>query len=187
MNIQCPNCHALHFMAERLSNSSNARPHFGMCCLQGQVSLPPIRRWPPGLQAHFEDPRFREKIRQYNAALAFTSLGVNAEPQTVQGSGPMSFHVHGALHHLIGALLPEAEGEPSYAQLYIYDPQEATERRTRRNPQLDPAIMLSLHTILMENHPYAPLYKQAHDIMREKPPGEHTDMRVCLTLQQGTD
>ncbi|KAI5992426.1 hypothetical protein EDD15DRAFT_2368153 [Pisolithus albus] len=24
MNIQCPNCHALHFMAERLSNSSNA-------------------------------------------------------------------------------------------------------------------------------------------------------------------
>ncbi|KIK20227.1 hypothetical protein PISMIDRAFT_13179 [Pisolithus microcarpus 441] len=99
----------------------------------------------------------------------------------------MSFHVHGALHHLIGALIPEAEGEPSYAQLYIYDPQEATERCTCHNPQLDPAIMLSLHTILMDNHPYAPLYKQAHDIMREKPPGEHTDMRVCLTLQQGTD
>ncbi|KAI6113316.1 hypothetical protein EDD16DRAFT_1709620 [Pisolithus croceorrhizus] len=130
MSIQCPNCHALHFMAERLSNSSNARPCFGMCCLQGQVNLPPIRRWPPGLQAHFEDPRFREKICQYNAALAFTSLGVNAEPQVVQGSGPMSFHVHGALHHLIGALLPEAGGEPSYAQLYIYDPQEAIERHT---------------------------------------------------------
>src|SRR5882762_5380584 len=40
MNVPCPHCHALHFLSEKLSTSLNAHPHFGMCCLQGQIQLP---------------------------------------------------------------------------------------------------------------------------------------------------
>ena len=116
------------------------------------------------------------KICQYNSALAFTSLGVSVDRETVQGSGPSSFRIHGALHHLMGTLLPPDGQEPSYAQLYIYDPQEATDRRAQRNPDLSGPILLDLHTMLRDIHPYAAVYKQAYEIMQEKPPDQHTDV-----------
>ena len=56
MNIQCPNCHALHFISEKLTNSGVREPRFGMCCLQGQVNIPAIQQWPCVLQDLFDDP-----------------------------------------------------------------------------------------------------------------------------------
>ena len=92
MNIRCPNCHALHFMSEKLTNSGVREPRFGMCCLQGQVNLPAIQQWPRILQDLFDDPQdrrqFKKKIRQYNNTLAFTSVGVDVDNQAIQGSGP---------------------------------------------------------------------------------------------------
>ena len=62
------------------------------------------------LQDLFDDPRdqreFGKKIRQYNNALAFTSVGADLENNAIQGPGPAPFHIHGALHHLMGALVP---------------------------------------------------------------------------------
>ena len=40
---------------------------------------------------------------------------------------------------------------------------------------------------LGEHHPYAPLYQQAYEIMRAKPPEEHTDVHIYLYLQQDAD
>jgi len=40
MDVECHHCRALHFMTEKLSNSSARNSCFGLCCLQGQVSLP---------------------------------------------------------------------------------------------------------------------------------------------------
>jgi len=127
MDVECHHCRALHFMTEKLSNSSARNPHFGLCCLQGQVRLPLIQRWPCTLQDLYDNADFRSKIQQYNSALAFTSLEVDVDHQRVQGSGPSSFCIHGALHHLMGTLLPNEGQDASYAQLYIYDPQEATD------------------------------------------------------------
>ncbi|KAG2063940.1 hypothetical protein BDR04DRAFT_1163159, partial [Suillus decipiens] len=126
LNVECPKCHALHFACERLSNSSLRNPRFGMCCLQGQVSLPPFPAWPPELERAYADRTFVSKIRQYNSALAFTSVGVNIEDRALQRSGPNAFRIHGSLHHLMGSLLPPEGVQPSYAQLYIYDSEEAT-------------------------------------------------------------
>ena len=42
MNLQCPHRHALHFAAEKLSNSTRIELKFGMCCLSGQICLPPF-------------------------------------------------------------------------------------------------------------------------------------------------
>ena len=41
-------------------------------------------------------------------------------------------------------------------------------------PTLNPLLMAQLQTTLHETHPYAPLYKQAHRVMLEKPPEEQT-------------
>ena len=172
--------------------------------------MPRIQQWPRVLQELFNDPRdakeFEKKIHQYNNALAFISVGTDMENSAIQGSGPASFRIHGALHHLMGALIPPDGIQPLYAQLYIYDPEEATNRCVQRNPQLDGAILLDLHTTLREIHPYAPLYQHAYEIMRvsiynlcmtklciiynimqAKPPEEHTDVRMCLHLQQAAD
>ena len=169
MNIQCPNCHALHFMSEKLTNSGVCEPRFDMCCLQGQVNLLAIQQWP----CIFDDPQdrrqFKKKIRQYNNTLAFISVGVDVDNQTIQGSGPSLFCIHDTLHHLMGALIPPDGLQPSFAQLYIYDPEEATNRHVQGNPQLNPGILLDLHTILRNIHPYASLYKQAYEIMRVSP------------------
>ena len=170
MNIQCSNCHALHFISEKLSSSGVRNPRFGICCLQGQVNLPHIEQWPRALQELFDDPQdcrqFKKKIHQYNNTLAFTSMGTNMDNDTIQGFGPASFRIHGALHHLMGSLIPPDGVQASYAQLYIYNPEEATNRRLQRNPQLDGAILLDLHNTFREINPYAPVYRQAYETMR---------------------
>jgi hypothetical protein len=39
MNVTCPNCKALHWLAERLKASPSSTPIFTRCCHQGQVVL----------------------------------------------------------------------------------------------------------------------------------------------------
>jgi len=160
-----------------------------MCCLQGQVSLPPFPPWPPELRQAYTDRDFVSKIRQYNSALALTSVSINIEDRAVQGSGPNAFRIHGSLHHLMGSLIPPEGLQPSYAQLYIYDPEEATNIRTSRrgNEGLNRDTLRTLHDMLYRCHPYASLYKQAYQVMREKPPEQHTDVRARIHFQQGTD
>ena len=90
MNVECPDCHALHFMLEKLTNSSKREPKFGVCCLQGQIRLPPFSEPPPLLHKPLTSsaPRaqkFREGIRQYNMAFAFTSVVVEVDDKILDG------------------------------------------------------------------------------------------------------
>jgi len=41
--VICPYCHALYFNYEKLRSSWVNHPKFGMCCLQGQIQLPPLQ------------------------------------------------------------------------------------------------------------------------------------------------
>ena len=114
-------------------------------------------------------------------------IPIEVDRHTVQGAGLASFHIHGTLHHLMGTLIPLDNHQPSYAQLYIYDPQEATNTHFQRNPDLQRDILLDLHQLLTKHHPYAPLYQQAYEVMRAKPPEQHTDVYMHLHFQQGDD
>ena len=38
--VVCPSCGALHLMEERLAQSSERSPKFGMCCKSGKISCP---------------------------------------------------------------------------------------------------------------------------------------------------
>jgi hypothetical protein len=82
MNIECPSCGALHWMAEKKSSSSKSSPRFSTCCSDGRVSLPLLQPPPEPLQSmltSMDRPavKFREDIWKYNRALSFTSLGVH--------------------------------------------------------------------------------------------------------------
>jgi hypothetical protein len=99
MEIECPFCRALHWIDERVSHSSKSHPKFGMCCEHGKVKLPPLRVPPLPLFHLFTEnssaaKEFRQNIVQYNAALAFTSMGVNVD-RSVIGRGPPVFRIHG--------------------------------------------------------------------------------------------
>ena len=117
-----------------------------MCCLSGQINLPPLPLAPRELRWLFDgtDPHsleFKTNICQYNAAFAFTSLGVKIDQSVTRGSGPYSFRISGELHHLSGSLLPLPGHAPVFAQLYIYDPDEQLAQREGNNRNLHPAIM----------------------------------------------
>src|SRR6202050_1525748 len=192
INVEYPNCHALHCKSEKLVHSSNANPKFGVCCLQGQIQLPALSE-PPQLLHQLltsSSPRarkFRDGIRQYNAAFAFTSVAVDVDQTILNGRGPYSFRMHGALHHKMGALHPHNPQRPSYAQLYIYDPQAALAARNSRNPNLDHVLMGELQDMLNINNPFVPLYKQAHQIMRESPAESQHNLQMAIVLEQGAD
>ncbi|KAI0758479.1 hypothetical protein BC629DRAFT_1295872, partial [Irpex lacteus] len=190
MDVVCPNCGALHWSAERLTRSTVSRPVFGFCCNSGAVSLPPPEQ-PPFRLMHLFDAQtpqakeFRKNIRQYNAALAFTSLGVSVDNHINNGNGPYVFRIHGELCHRIGSLLPVDGQQPLYAQLYIHDPQAALALRMERNDNLRADTMGLLQRILSENHAYAELYQHAHEIWLQH--GGANELDVCLHFDATSD
>ncbi|PBK59092.1 hypothetical protein ARMSODRAFT_852052, partial [Armillaria solidipes] len=167
-------------------------PHFGMCCLQGQIKLPYLRPAPAILQNLLcgDNPMsksFLKDIRQYNAALAFTSLAVKVDEAITNSSGPYCFHVSGELHHWMGSLLANEGEDLSYAQLYIHDPAEALSMRNCCNPNLKSDIMSQLQDLLHDVNPYVALYRHAYLIMKDKPQEEYPNIEVWLHVGDGTD
>ena len=109
MNLECPNCHALHFAAEKLSRSTRNNLKFGMCCLTGQIDLPLFPPTPRELRDLFDGTsphslEFKTNIHQYNITFAFTSLGVNVNCSVLDGHGPYAFRISGELHYLSAVL-----------------------------------------------------------------------------------
>ena len=179
-------------MAERLAQSSNTRPRFGMCCFQGKIKLAPLHNPPPELNNLFggqtpQAKQFRENIRRYNNALAMTSLGCKVDESVNRGNGPYVFKVQGRLSHLAGSLLPQEGESPVYAQLYIYDPAEALDHHMQHeaNWGLDHQVMAELQDMLYRLHPATQLYKQAYEITREMP--NHQQCRIALRYDKECD
>ena len=112
-------------------------------------------------------------------------MAVNIDQSVLNGQGPYSLRIHGAMYHKMGALVPREGQQPSYAQLYIYDDQAALAACTNRNSNLDPFLMGELQQMLIANNPFVPLYKQAYQIMQERPPELQSNLQINLVLQQG--
>jgi len=188
LDVECLSCKALHWVDERLSKSSKTNPKFGMCCFQGKIALPALESLPTELKDFYNkrDPiskAFCEKIRKYNNAFAFTSVGRKMDYTVNNGGGPWVFKMHGELMHKIGSLLP-AEGPdadpPSYAQLYLYDPQTALEKRMgiSWNSGLDINIMRTLQDVLYRHHPGVELYQHAKELMANIPEGDDCELSI---------
>lgn len=83
MDQLCPHYNALHWLLERStgSGSSVAYPLFTMFCNRGDIMLPPMIPPPeqlthPFTAATLQTDGFHQNVHRYNAALAFTLLGV---------------------------------------------------------------------------------------------------------------
>jgi hypothetical protein len=193
MDVACSHCGALHWASEALVHSSANSPKFGKCCTSGKVKIPKLDDPPPEL-LHLlsgqEDicKKFRERIRNYNNALAMTSLGCDQDRAINRdGVGPYVFKVQGRLYHQIGSLLPRPGSSPVYAQLYIYDPQEALDFRMNNtaNTSLHTPTMQTLQDMLYRRHPGVQLYKQAFELTQNMGPDQQC--RIALRFDHNTD
>ncbi|RDX46067.1 hypothetical protein OH76DRAFT_1330930, partial [Lentinus brumalis] len=195
MNSICTHCGALHFVDERLTKSSKRSPQYSVCCLQGQISLPLPSLPPQPLRdlLNGADPRsraFREKIRRYNAAFAFTSSGARLDNTRLAGTeGPYSFMMHGAVYHQMGSLLPNGDEAPIYAQLYIYDDQQAAldARSANNDHELNRGVMAELQGMFMEHNPLVPLYRAAHEWFMRQPAEQRNDLIARIVLEPTAD
>jgi len=124
LTVICPHCHALHFDCEKLRSSLVNLPKFGMCCLQGQIQLPPLQPLTVILHNYlngdnYPSREFHNNIWQYNVAFAMTSVGVRIDNLVTRQSGPYCFKIQGGLHYLTGALLSHDDQTPIYMHKFI--------------------------------------------------------------------
>ena len=196
MDIACTSCGALHWIHERVAGSSLRSPLFEKCCKKGKVQLPMHREPPRYLRdlIRGDDPRsgeFRNHLRQYNAAFAFTSI-MYGDKTGQPEDGVRCFQIHGELYHLQGPLEPRS-ADPRYAQTYLYDPAEATDARARRNPILDREVIGALTEMLHEiRNPFISIYRTARErLLENAPSGERINVilnpQLRLVLERGAD
>ncbi|CEP12793.1 hypothetical protein, partial, partial [Parasitella parasitica] len=97
--------------------------------------------------------------------------GTTGNDNITSSNGFMPLQVHGELYHLQGPMTPAASGnsQPSYNQLYIYDPDFAANIRAShdRNNELDNELISELSEMLHLrcNNPFVNIYKHAHEIL----------------------
>jgi hypothetical protein len=159
MNIICAHCAAYHWLDERVSDSPISSPRFSQCCHHGSVRLEQLPDPPEELKSLFSTQstkakEFRERIRQYNSALAFTSFTTKERNDNSGGSGPWVWKTGYTIYHRVGTIFPNAQNDPMYAQLYFYDPVDALQYRMKRNENLKRETMNSLQNMLMETNRY---------------------------------
>jgi hypothetical protein len=136
------------------------------------VALPLIRKPPPYLSYLFtgDDPlcrAFRTNIRAYNCAFAFTSISYKKDTRIDFSRGIQCFQIHGELFHFQGPLQPAPHAEPSFAQLFFYDPLFATNIRATNFPRLDRTVLLQLTDMLTDYNPFITVYKTARERLCE--------------------
>jgi hypothetical protein len=133
-----------------------------------------------------EAREFRHNIWHYNRALSFTSLGVTEDWSVNQHSaGPPVFRIQGDLYHRIGNLLPSEGQNPTYAQIYIYEPRESIEYRIHNNPDLNRTTLSSLQNILTQYNPYVQIFYNAGEILAQYP--ATSDISIRLQVIDGSD
>ena len=175
-------------MHERVANSSLIAPRFETCCKKGDVQLEKLKPLPEYLHYVLNSMdttarNFRSKIREYNSALAFTSVKYQPDNQPeVQGSGIRCFQIHGELYHLQGPLQPHHDSLPAFAQLYFYDPAYAAQARHTAHPRLDHNVLQNLTIMLHEVNPYIAIYKTAKERI-DAVSSSQSEARVVLNPQ----
>lgn len=116
MNMQCIDCGALHWLREKTTDSTAEEAVFELCCKKGDVNLPLFNDPPEYLKNLLQDQtatgrQFRENLRQYNCALAFTSVDCTTADQNLR-PGITCFTIHGELYHIQGPLITPSDGVP---------------------------------------------------------------------------
>ena len=186
MNHECQYCAAYHFIDE--TSGLAQQEEFEICCKKGDVTLQPLKAPPSYLRSLYQDqdPRgreFRQNIRRYNSALAFTSLNYNKDTRVSLNHGIQTFRIHGDLYHLQGPLEPGSHEPPVFAQLFFYDPEFAANARARQHPECNREILSQLALELQGCNPYISIYKSALERLRADAVANLEPLRLILSPQ----
>ena len=65
-------------------------------------------------------------------------------------------------------------------QIYILDIAKQLNVRRANNNNLDPIVIDSLQTMLLDNHPYIGEYYYAYELIRDKPVDKQQKIRIRL-------
>ena len=148
MDVECPDCGALHFLDERLMMSTPSNPKFRNCCQKGKFKFPPLSEVPNVLRVLLTgldtvSREFRKKIRFYNIVLSMASVNaqwVNRAPDNLEFNPTMT--VQGRVYHYLGALIPPKRIKPSYASVYVHDTDEVERATIRGTTYLNSSIRI---------------------------------------------
>ncbi|KAJ5576305.1 hypothetical protein N7535_003231 [Penicillium sp. DV-2018c] len=118
---------------------------------------------------------FRQHIRQFNAAFAFTSMCAKRDDRLSSSQASRSYQICGSSVHLQGPLTgipatPAARPTPSYASLYLIDPSDAV-NRVSANPTLRSGsrrIFQRLADFMAEKNPFVALFRHARSVLEEQ-------------------
>jgi hypothetical protein len=125
---------------------------------------------------------FRQRIRSYNNALAFTSVGANLDTSVAQ-LGNYTYRFRGELYHRMGSLLPQPGEAPKFAQLYISDPHAELDGRMGYFGDLNRDTLQSLQIMLHACNPYASIYQMAAERLQ----GGAIELSIRLMNDRRTD
>ena len=100
----------------------------------------------------------RQNIRAYNMSLAMASVG----HQNISLPDGM-FVLGGKTYHRIGSMMPRPNHPAAFAQIYILDVEQASDRRMNifSRAGLRREVMSELHTLLSEHNPLIRQFVQA--------------------------
>ena len=173
MTVRCRDCDSLMFMTERLTRSSKTNPKFGLCCLSGKVTLPPVSEPPRELHEFYYGnttlaKHFQTNIRKFNCGLSMATM--KTTNATMLG-GIANFRIHGQVFRQMGPPLASHNVQSSSLQSYFYDPQEQVSRRLQILPSLpqheerDRAVFQSLQSVLLQYNSYLQSFMDIHQIV----------------------
>ena len=149
MHIECNFCGARTWASETIR-----------CCSYGAVQLQAYPAVPPELSAAILTPHVRQHIRAYNMSMAMASVG--HENRSLPDG---DFVLGGRTYHRVGNLHPRADAPHSFAQIYVLDPEPATDRRiavmggSRATLRRD--MLATLHSLLSLHNPWVRQFVQA--------------------------
>jgi hypothetical protein len=113
MDIECSYCGSRSWPTEKIS-----------CCAHGSLQLPPMPPVPSELSQAILATHVRQHIRSYNMAMAMASVG-----HTNISLPDGTFVLGGRAYHRVGSLLPLPGEMHAFAQIYVLDADQASERR----------------------------------------------------------
>lgn len=116
-------------------------------------------------------------------------VSTSANVEEMCGGGPYFYKINGQVHHRIGTLQPSSGITPSYAQIYLYDTEEATILRTvaQSNENCDRSVMRLLSEHIVQVNPFAQKFRAVGNVFDELPPDRHKDIRMALIYDASSD
>ena len=88
---------------------------------------------------------------------------------TFKTNGPYCYRINDQVYHALSQMQPDHGQKPCFSQIYIYDQKNELDNQLLSFDSLDRTVVKELQDMMKEVNPYAQIYQQAGDIIRERP------------------